>query len=182
MWSWLTQNQNLAAVQAIAAAVQVLFAAMIWWVTRRYANLTAGLVEVSENQLRLQREALRASLYKKRLAVFRATMGFLAKFVVDVKAEIEDVHKLLRETSEAEFLFEPDAVAFIDQVRRKAQEHRMKSMLMEDPRQADRRQQLMAEVHALENWLMEDAFKLGKERFGRYLRFSDKDIDVMFGK
>jgi hypothetical protein len=67
-------------VQTAAAAVQALFAVLIWMVTRRYANLTADLVTASKNQITLQREALRASLYEKRLNVFHATMGFLAHF------------------------------------------------------------------------------------------------------
>src|ERR1039457_331739 len=178
MWAWLFQNS--AAMQAVAAIVQSLFAVLIWFVTRRYVALTKNLVTASQSQLQLQRQTLRASLYEMRLKVFLATMEFLAHFAIEMRVEIPDVQKLLRETNEAEFLFEADVVDFVSEVRKKALEHRAKARGMDDSREAERRQGLLEDVTQIENWLSSDAFELGKKRFLPYLRFSEKEIDAMF--
>ncbi|HZY74547.1 MAG TPA: hypothetical protein VFE22_15670 [Edaphobacter sp.] len=170
------------AIQSIAAAVQALFAILIFVATRRYVAITSSLAKVSENQFLLQREAFRANLYEKRLKVFRATTEFLAKFAAEVRTEQQDIHKLLRDTNEAQFLFGPEVVAFISELRHRALEHRKKSQLVDDPREIGRRDELMADVHRLEDWLMVEAFQAAREKFAPYLKFNDKDIGAMFAK
>jgi hypothetical protein len=96
--------------------------------------------------------------------------------------EITDIQKLLRETNEAEFLFDPSVSEFLDEVRGKATEIWTRSEGMKDPREAGHREKLLAEILPLRNWLASDAFGLAKERFRPYLKFSDKDLDTLFEK
>jgi hypothetical protein len=152
---------------------------VIWWITRRYTSLTEDLVKASENQIRLQGQALRADLYERRLKVFLGVVQFLAGFAAVMKVEWGDLHTLLRETLEAEFLFGPEVTAFIADVYFKASEYRVRSKLAEDPREERRRPKLIEEQTSLGNWLASDAMSRAKELFAAYLELSEQNFEAL---
>jgi hypothetical protein len=122
-------------------------------------------------QDQLQKKLIKQGLYEKRLAVFLATMRFLSEIALKPEIEFDQPIQLLRETLEAEFLFGPEIETFIKQVSAKASELRTKSKIYPQANTPEqRRQELMTECNALENWLVEDAFGLAKTHFAKYLR------------
>jgi hypothetical protein len=177
---WLETGTT--AIQALAAVVQAAFAILIWIVTRRYVNLTRDLVSASENQLQVQRQQFRAALYERRLMVFRATMGFLADFLGNLQIEMPKLVAFRRDTLEAEYLFSEEIGTYLDQIAKKASEHYVLSKRRNDPRDVNRITELLSQIHSLEVWFAEDAFKEGKELFGRYLRLSEQDIEQLFSR
>ena len=69
--------------------------------------------QVSKNQLKL-------ALYDRRFKVYEAVKQFLVDATKTNKLMVESVAPYLKGTTEARFLFDPPAVAFIDGIRRKA--------------------------------------------------------------
>jgi hypothetical protein len=148
--------------QAFAGFIQAVFALALFVVTKRYVTLTKAVVQ-------LERQNLRLALYDRREQICTETMGFLANFVKDMKIEFTEIQSFLRDTREAEFLFEADVVDFLRELREKALEHHAKSVTYEKTHN----QELLNRVHKLEGWLAETAWAEAKRIFGRYLRLAE---------
>jgi len=147
--------------QALAGILQAAFAIAIFVVTRRYVKLTGDLVTLQGEVIALQRQTAQRELYDRRVKVYDTTRTFMAKFSRDVKIEFRDIQELLRDTREAEFLFEKDATGFIDELWHKANEHRVRST------------QSPLGLEALEEWLMVTSYQDAKRIFGRYLKIAE---------
>jgi len=85
--------------------------------------------------------------------------------------------QLLRDTLDAEFLFDREAVAFIDEIYRKSNEcSDAATMLNELPEGNRRRAELQLQLLELEKWMMITAFDEAKKQFKPYLQLYDGSI------
>jgi hypothetical protein len=155
--------------QAATGLFQALLALAIWRVTRRYVDLTAELVRLQADVVRLQKQTERRELYDRRLRVYDATKSFLAEFARSMEIDIPAILQLYRDTREAEFLFEPAATDLIQEIAKRASEHRTIRMTHQDPI-AD--QTALNRMHELESWLVETAFAETRRIMGRDLELN----------
>jgi hypothetical protein len=198
-WSWDWLSQNSAAVQGIAAMLQVLAALLIFVITWRYVNLTNDLVKATENQgrltesmlaasqqqIELQNKSIRVDLYDRYLKIYEALRMFLIEFSRPLALEMENIYKLDRLTVEAPFLLGPPAQQFIALVRKNSLEHweTLEQLtvwqLHKDRGQPVRDyQELLDKKHELEQWLVQDGFSLAIEYFRPYIGFAAADPDL----
>ena len=156
--------------QAFAGVAQVLLALAIFWVTRKYVNLTGDMVKLQTDVLALQKQGEQRELYDRRVRIYDNLMGFLARFARDMKIEFSTIIELYRDTREAEFLFGTEVPAFIDEVAKAANEL---WTLRPDNAIATGDQPRVNRIHELERWLVTTAFEQAKTLFGRYLKLTD---------
>lgn len=152
--------------QAVAALLQGAVAIALLCLTRKYVNLTDNLVKLQADVVTLQSNAVRRELYERRLKVYDCTMALLARFARDVRVEFADIQTFFRDTREAEFLFDRDVVAFLEQVVKNLNEHWQLREDTEDQARLNSR-------NKLELWLVSTAFDEAKGVFGRYLRVTE---------
>ena len=152
--------------QAFAGIVQAILAIAIFAVTYKYVRLTGALVN-------LQKQAERREQYERRIKIYDAVMSFLAKFATDMKAELQEITGLNRDTREADFLFGQEVPDLISKVARTALEHRTlrvtKAIELGDVEKIKRNA-------GLEEWLTTTAWKDAKEVFGRYLKLGEPEV------
>ena len=195
-WLWISENS--AAVQGIAAVVQVLVALLIAGITLWYARLTRGLMRATENQVRLsenlltatqqqvelQTKAARIALYERHLKLYKAVRWFLNEFHPHMRLDMPNLFKLRRLTVESSFLLQSSALQFIRDVDKNAlahwsTEHKLESWSLHKERgdPVEDHQKLMDEKHELEKWLTSDAFILTDEHFKPYLGFTVSELE-----
>ena len=85
--------------QAVAGLLQVIFAAAVWWVTKRYANLTAQLVALTANLASVAEHAERRELYDQRMVVYQKLIGYMREFAGDLKASFQFAMAIYRDTA-----------------------------------------------------------------------------------
>lgn len=152
--------------QAVAGLLQAGFAVAIFVVTRRYVALTHDLVRLQADVVKLQKDTERRELYDRRIEVYEKCMAFLSSFLRDMKFEFEDIVAFLRDTRRAEFIFDADVKALLDQIYAKANDHRSLSRVPELRRTREQNDR----INQAEQWLVVTAFEEAKQIFGRYLR------------
>jgi hypothetical protein len=157
-------------VGALAALTQAIIAVMIWRVTSRYVTLTAEIKNLQAEVVALQKQGVKRELYGRRLEVYDRTMAFLAACVRDFRIDWPELIQFLRDTRDAEFLFEKDVVTFLGEVYRNASKHRTVSRA----RDQQSRQEDVDRLNEIESWLATTAVDQAKTTFGRYLRVADE--------
>lgn len=84
-------------------------------------TLIAGIAAcIAYQQFQVARTKLRLDLYEKRFKVFTALKEFMLKVMQKADVDIDDFRRLYAEIAEAEFLFGPEVVKYITEVKRKA--------------------------------------------------------------
>jgi hypothetical protein len=159
--------------QTGAAILQVGLALAIFLVTRRYVVLTADLVKLQADVVKLQKDTERRDLYKRRIKVYEKTMAFLGLFAQEMSLQLEEIIAFLRNTRQAEFLFDADVTTLLDEIYAKAHKHRSLSQVA-GPRRTDEQN---AQINEAEEWLTGTAFEATKRTFGRYLRLVEPPVE-----
>jgi len=156
--------------QAFTGVVQAVLAFAVFYVTRRYVELTGHLVTMQRDIVNLQKQAERRELYDRRLRIYNAVMSFLAKFAQDVKIDLQSIIQLHPDTRDADFLFGPEIPDLIKKIAQEAHRHRA---LRPDQAIATGDMERLHQIEEIENWLMVSAFEEAKAKFGVYLRLSE---------
>jgi hypothetical protein len=152
--------------QAFAGIVQAGLALAIFYVTRRYVNLTAQLVRLQGDIVNLEKQGKIRELYDRCVKVYDAVMNFLSEFARDLRADPPSIRHLNRDTREAEFLFEAEIPGLIETIRMKASQHY--GLRPDNAASKD-----LGQIEELEHWLTSQAFTEAKEKFGRYLKLAE---------
>jgi hypothetical protein len=156
--------------QAVAAIANLFLTAVLVIITRRYVVLTNSLVKLQGQIASLERQSLRRELYDRRLNVYDMTRNFLAYCDNETgNIPINKIQQFLQQTREAEFLFEPEASAFIEEVRKKAIKYHSLNVVWNSPQRTDE----MQGMSEIQNWLGSEAFSRCKEIFSRYLKLTE---------
>jgi hypothetical protein len=150
-----------------------LMAALAASIAAVIASIAAVIaVGVAIWQVRLQRQQLRHDLYGKRFDVYLSLRQFLN--TLSELGKTVDATKLLRDTNQAEFLFKPDIEEFLQEVYKKAsrwqsfkEKEERASKLGTIPLPDD-----LAKAESEHSWLISEAPKLARQKFGEYLKLS----------
>ncbi|MBZ5636588.1 MAG: hypothetical protein LAO55_25975 [Acidobacteriia bacterium] len=137
--NWL--DLLVAASGPIAAAVAVFIA---WW------------------QAHIQHQQLKVSLYQKRLEVYLHLRKFLSDVTIRHTIDFEKCMQLMRDTKEAEFLFDQGIDAFITLAYRNATELRT----LEEVSKVMHREK----ISELERWFVDAGPREAAQRFSTYLQ------------
>ena len=171
-------NSNSGAYTVLATLCLVLlttcYVLLTWRLTNEAQRTRKEQAELQERQSRLQTELqqrqLKHDLYEKRLSVFVCVMRFLSAAGRRAEVPRNDAMQLLRDTLQAEFLFDHETVSFIDEIYRKSNElSDTDAMLNPLPEGTPRRAALQEKRLELEKWLLITAFDTAKQRFKPYL-------------
>jgi hypothetical protein len=76
-------------------------------------------VYIAYQQYRVSHRQLRHEAYERRLAVYKSLRAFLGEFAQTGKAEFPRAIRMLSDTGEAVFLFEPAISAYIESIYKK---------------------------------------------------------------
>ena len=113
--------------------------------------------------------------YDRRLRVYQEVIAILTLVQQNFKPEISDLQKFRTATAEADFLFEPEISAYLDELFRRGlklqQAHNeYRDFNQEAPPGYDH-QKVMTEMHEQEMWFTEQ-YAAAKQKFAKYLDIS----------
>lgn len=137
-----------------------------------FGPLTVSLLVavIAARQWGVAKNQLKLNLFDRRYKVFDATRKFLAG---TCEVNFSEAHylKFFAETSEAEFLFGPEVVRYLAEIRKRSIDRRRHQTAYENQQVGDKRNLLMdAETNEL-NWLANQITEMSKT-FRPYLGFS----------
>ena len=125
-------------------------------------------------QAQLQRRQLKHSLFEKRFTVYYAVREFLGEITRTLRVDdLQRCFKFLRDTNQAEFLFDPSVESFISEVYRMATSLHTVNAVLDGGDVQDNQAQLERQ-RELEMWLSEDAHNIAASTFRPYLILYDK--------
>ena len=126
---------------------------------------------IAYQQYQLGRERFKLDLFEKRFAVFAGTRRFLTHILED--GNLKD-YKYLWEyraaIGEAEFLFEADITAYLEDIYRHALKLKTDHDTLSPLPVGTERTQLNHEIHGNLGWLLDQLPEL-KKRFSPYMKF-----------
>jgi hypothetical protein len=114
--------------------------------------------------------------YDRRLRVYQAVVVFLTQVQRDFSPDINDLKEFSHDTAEADFLFEPDVRAYLDEISKRAMKLRQghdsyKLFFNREAPPGYDYQKVVAEMHEHEIWFT-DQFAVAKQKFKKYLDIS----------
>ncbi len=135
--------------------------------------IAAAVAFIAYQQYMLAKFNTRRELYNRRIPIFKSVMKYISKVIIDTDINKDDGFQLLKETSETNFLFEPDVKNFIDELYKKGIElnktnKKMEYLLKKDSNDKEY-QKYCLENKELLLWFSEQ-FKEADKIFGKYLR------------
>ena len=131
-----------------------------------------GVIGIAFMQWILARRKLRLDLFDRRYKVYSGTREFLLVVLAKVRFSDDELRTFYAATSDAEFLFERDVVAYLEEIKRRAIDARKHGILLEPlPVGEERSRHVQAETdHLL--WLGGELENL-KKPFLPYLGFEN---------
>jgi hypothetical protein len=130
---------------------------------------------IAWQQWQTNRQKLNLDRYERRLCVYKEVIKILSIILRDAKANTEDLLKFRTSVSEADFLFGPEIIEYIDEIYKHGlnlwrwnQEYR--DYTQEQPQGYDHKK-VVDEMHKELTWLIEQ-FEPAKEKFKKYLDIS----------
>jgi hypothetical protein len=139
--------------------------------------LSVAVVVIAWQQWRVAENKLRLDLFDRRYKVYDATKEFLAGIIRDATFTDSQLFEFNAETSDAEFLFEADLVAYLAQIRKRALHMRMSRTLLEPKPVGDERSRLAEAEHDQLVWLT-DQITAMTSVFAPYLGFANIRLRV----
>lgn len=130
---------------------------------------------IAWQQWKTNRQKLVMDRYDRRLRIYEEVRKILSIILRDAKARTDDLLKFRTSVSEADFLFGPEIMAYIDEIYKHGlslgrwnQEYR--DYTQEKPEGYDHAK-VVGEMHKELTWLTEQ-FEPAKEKFRKYLDIS----------
>ena len=131
---------------------------------------------IAWQQWKTNQRKLKLEKYERRLHVYEEVKKILSIIVRDAKASTEDLLRFRTSVSEADFLFGPEIIDYIDEIYKRGlnlwrwnQEYR--DYTQAKPAGYDHKK-VVDEMHKELTWLSEQ-FEPAKEKFRKYLDLSD---------
>ena len=123
-------------------------------------------------------EQLRLDLFDRRYKIYDATKKFLAVIIREATFTDSQLFEFNAGTSDAEFLFEADLVAYLGQIRKRALHMRTAQQLFEPLPVGDERSRHVQAAHDDLSWLSDQITAMTKT-FTPYLGFANVRLRVM---
>lgn len=147
--SWLSIAQG---------CVPIAIAAMVAWVGWR--------------QLQAARAKLKLDLFEKRLAIFNATWEQVGRSAQNKPYEYRELGLWFNKIHEASFLFGPDIVEYLNEIREKAIEEQILWAKVQPLHPEPATDEQKAEHKALNDWFLAEAKHI-QHKFAPYLSFHE---------
>jgi hypothetical protein len=136
------------------------------------------VVAIAWQQWRVAENKLRLDLFDRRYKVYDATKKFLAVIIREATSTDSQLFEFNVGTSDAEFLFEADLVAYLAQIRKRALHMRTAQQLFEPLPVGDERSRHVQAAHDDLSWLSDQITAMTKA-FTPYLGFANVRLRVM---
>jgi hypothetical protein len=136
------------------------------------------VVAIAWQQWRVAENKLRLDLFDRRYKVYDATKKFLAVIIREATCTDSQLFEFNVGTSDAEFLFEADLVAYLAQIRKRALHMRTAQQLFEPLPVGDERSRHVQAAHDDLSWLSDQITAMTKA-FTPYLGFANVRLRVM---
>ena len=136
------------------------------------------MVAIAWQQWRVAENKLRLDLFDRRYKVYDATKKFLAVIIREATSTDSQLFEFNVGTSDAEFLFEADLVAYLAQIRKRALHMRTAQQLFEPLPVGDERSRHVQAAHDDLSWLSDQITAMTKA-FTPYLGFANVRLRVM---
>ncbi len=129
-------------------------------------------VYIAMQQLKTNQQKLRLELYDRRLRVYEEVKKILTIILRDANASIEDLYKFRNSVTEADFLFGPEIIKYIDEIyKRGCNLHnwnaKYRDYTQKEPKGYDHTKVVDGRQRETK-WLTEQ-FEPAKEKFNKYL-------------
>ena len=147
--SWLSIMQG---------CVPIAIAAMVAWVGWR--------------QFRAARAKLKLDLFEKRLAIFNATWEQVGRSAQNKPYEYRELGLWFNKIHEASFLFGPDIVEYLNEIREKAIEEQILWAKVQPQHPEPATDEQKAKHKALNDWFLAEAKQI-QHKFAPYLSFHE---------
>lgn len=130
---------------------------------------------IAWQQWKTNKQKLVLDRYDRRLKVYEEVVQILSIILRDAVASYEDLIKFRRAVSEADFLFEPEIIKYIDEIYRRGVQLQRWSKEYRDYKQpipeGYDHQKVCDSMHNELTWLIEQ-FEPAKQKFKKYLDIS----------
>ncbi len=129
---------------------------------------------IAWQQWQVNERKYQLDLYERRLHVYQEVAAFLRRVLRDFKPEIAELQSFIASTAEADFLFDPDIPAYLDEIYRRAcslrsAHNQYRDMFQPIPPGYDH-QKIVDEMHEQEVWFSNQlSTGATKEKFKKYL-------------
>ncbi len=140
--------------------------------------LSFAVVIIAWQQWRVADTKLRLDLFDRRYKIYDATKKFLAVIIREATFTDSQLFEFNAGTSDAEFLFEADLVAYLGQIRKRALHMRTAQQLFEPLPVGDERSRHVQAAHDDLSWLSDQITAMTKT-FTPYLGFANVRLRVM---
>jgi hypothetical protein len=142
------------------------------WLTALTAVIAAW---IAYQQYRTARHRLRLDLFERRLAVYDSAITLIQSAVRDGNLQTDNVFTFVRDTRQAEFLFDQPVLAYIDALRSKSFRFRQLNEQLHEQRVpvGPERTKIVNEESELLNWYLAQAQGEASKQFAPYLSFRD---------
>jgi hypothetical protein len=133
--------------------------------------ISLAITYIAWQQWQIARAKLRLDLFDRRYKVYDATRRFLGTIVGDATFTDAQLWAFALGTSDAEFLFEPDVVAYLAQIRNRAIDMRTHQQVFAPLPVGEERSRHVQAQHDELIWLTHQLTEMTKV-FSPYLSFS----------
>ena len=133
-------------------------------------------VYIAWQQWKVNERKLEFDQYERRLRVYQDVVAILTYVIRDFKLEIIDLQKFRFTTAEADFLFEPEISAYIDEIFKRGlllwqANSEYRDLLQPPPPPGYDHQKVVNQMHAQKVWFTEQ-YEAAKQKFKKYLYVS----------
>jgi len=133
--------------------------------------ISLAITYIAWQQWQIARTKLRLDLFDRRYKVYDATRRFVGTIVGDATFPDAQLWAFVLGTSDAEFLFEPDVVAYLAQIRSRAIDMRTHQQVFEPLPVGEERSRHVQAQHDELIWFTHQLTEMTKV-FSPYLSFS----------
>ncbi|MEW6143605.1 MAG: hypothetical protein AB1598_01160 [Thermodesulfobacteriota bacterium] len=127
---------------------------------------------IAYQQYRTNKNRLRFELYDKRFEIYLSIKTFISYIVSKADVDIDRAFQFLRETREAEFLFDKEILEYTDEMYKKALKIHAIVASYESLPTGDRRTELVNEQLSLVTWFSSQV-EIASKKFSKYLSLKD---------
>jgi len=131
-------------------------------------------IYIAWQQWQVNERKYQLDLYERRLRVYQEVVAFLRRVLRDFKPEITELQAFAASTAEADFIFDPDIPAYLDEIYKRAlalrsASNQYRDMFQPVPPGYDHKK-IVDEMHEQEMWFT-DQLGAGatKQKFKEYL-------------
>ncbi len=136
-------------------------------------------IYIAYQQLQTNRQKLTLEMYEKRLHIYEEVKKILSIVLRDAKVSTDDLLKFRTSVSEADFLFEPEIIEYIDEIYKRGLKlnlwnEKYCGRSQEKP-EGYNHQKICDEKDKELSWLTEQ-FEPAKEKFKKYLTLNNQSF------